>query len=518
MEMESLTPVQRTAERQAILSDATRNGSAQIKFGLWIDDLLAKKGREENGAPHIRDLDCPDSLEGSLDLSVLETKGLRHIESLTFANGKLVACRHLPTTLRVFQCLHNLLTDLDDLSSSLKELNVEGNLIHQLDLSRTPNLRYLNANDNRLMQLDGLPVTLEELYLDHNQLSRLDLDGLDRLKKLHVSHNQLMVIDHLPKGTEVVMEHNPLAQINRTQASNKERTTPKSSSAVDYWDALNKYMELKHQYETSVRQYRKRHEERMEKQRRQEKNPAATSGSGSKKQKRITDRVAVPPPPFPPCLHCRRNVGMKFSKKGRTYLAVCGDTSAPCVFHMELESAVWTPPILVESDETRRAWQTSKERLMAHKMDTLFRYISDAASAEKFKPLLDDYLVNNEHMQHVTDRYAGVYNNPLRAELIRRKTDAIHATMKSIRVYLAEYERDPTNRGPLILAIRTIKDDLLPAQLSLRQAKYEITEVETTLTPQGNFKENLLVQYEHHPVKIATTELEPPKVIVYRGV
>jgi len=512
MEALTLTPIQRAAERQAILEDATRNGSAQIKFGLWIDDLLAKQGREGNGAPHIRNIVYPDSLEGSLDLSVLETKGLRHIEGLTLAAGKIVACRHLPTTLQVFHCAHNLLTELEDLPSSLTELNIEGNSVNHLDVTRTPNLQRLNANDNRLMQLDGLPVSLVELYVDHNQLSRLDLDGLDRLRKLHVSHNQLMVIDHLPKGTEVVMEHNPLAQINRTQASTPGSSTskPKSSSAVDYWDALNKYMELKHRYETSARQHRKRYEERIEKQRRQEK-------TGSGKRQRIT--TAVPPsPPSPPCLHCRRNVGMKFSKKGRTYLAVCGDTSAPCVFHLELESAVWSPPILEDSAETTQVWQAAKERLMAHKMDTLFRYISDAASAEKFKPLLDDYLVNNEHMQRVTDRYVGVYANPLRAELIRRKTDAIHATMKSIRGWLSEYERDPTNRGPLILAIRSMKDDLVPAQLSLRQAKYEITEVETALTPQGHFKENVLVQYEHHPVKIATTELEPPKVIVYRGV
>ena len=488
-------------ERQAILSDTSLQRSGQVKFDQWINDILVKRG----AADVIRELEWPDNsgeLVGTLDLSVLTRKGLTHVESLILKPGRILELTHIPKTIRILTCPRNLLVHLDELPPMLQELDIEGNSLDELSL--VPNLRILRADYNRLLQLDHIPATIEEMYLDHNQLSYLDLGGLDKLCVLHVSHNQLRIIEHFPPNVrDFVMEHNPMAEIVRTvNARTKEDKTrggtgeSGSKTAVDYLTALQAYMKLKTKYEGMVRKFKKSQQD---------------AGPIKQKGKR------------PPCVNCKRNVGTIFHKRGRTYTAICGDTAAPCALNIELESGQ-IYDIIRDQQTSVDEWQASKQQMMQHKMDTLFRYISDAASAEKFKVLLQQYLDHNEYMQILTDKYTGLYANPLRAELIQRKTDAIHATMKTIRHMLddesSSSSSSSSSRGALRMAVKMMQDELVPAWRSLRQIKYDITEIETVETMQGKFKENVLVQYINHPMKsqMITPDVNPPRVIRFQGI
>lgn len=475
-------------ERQSILQDASLQRSGQTKFDQWIQDVLIKRGT----ADVIQELEWPENsgeLVGTIDLSVLSRVGLTHVETLTFVPGRILELTHIPTSIRTLSCPCNLLVHLEDLPPALQNLNIEGNAFNELDLSTVPKLRTLRANQNRILKLEHIPASIEELYLNHNQLSYLDLEGLDKLRVLHVSNNQLMVIDHFPKDVrDFVMEHNPMAEIVRTKGDK----TSGSKSTVDYLTALNAYMKLKTKYEMAVRTFQKEKRE------------------GSAKSRRGAR---------PPCVNCKRNVGTIFRKRGRTYTALCGDVAAPCALYIELESGQIYDTIHDQQSAVDE-WQESKQRMMQHKMDTLFRYMSDAASAEKFKRLLQEYLDNNEYMQILTDKYTSLYANPLRAELIQKKLDAIHNTMKTIRGMLDEYQQSGSDRGALRMAVQMLQSELIPAWRSLRQVKYDITELETVETAQGKFKENVLVQYVNHPMKsqMITPDVTPPRVIRFQGV
>jgi hypothetical protein len=70
------------------------------------------------------------------------------------------------------------------------------------------------------------------------------------------------------------------------------------------------------------------------------------------------------------------------------------------------------------------------------------------------------------------------------------------------------------------MAVKMMQDELVPAWRSLRQIKYDITEIETVETMQGKFKENVLVQYINHPMKsqMITPDVNPPRVIRFQGI
>jgi Leucine-rich repeat (LRR) protein len=474
-------------ERQLILQDTSLQQSSQVKFDQWIRDLLVKRGA-------IRELEWTDSsgeLVGSLDLSTIHRQGLTHVESLIFPPGRITELTHIPKTLQILSCPNNLLMHIDDMPASLQELNIDGNACNELDLSTVPKLRKLSANRNRLLTLNHIPASIEELYLDHNQLSYVDLEGLDTLRVLHISHNRLMVIDHFPGGVrDFVMEHNPMAAIMRNKEDKKSGASG-TKTTVDYLAALDVYMKLKTKYEVSLRKLDK---------------PVSSRRRGSVKKRA-------------PCVNCKRPVGTIFRKTGRTYVAICGDKAAPCALHIELESGQIYDTIH-DQQMAVNEWQESKQRMMRHKTDTLFRYISDTDSVEKFKTLLQEYTDSNEYMQILTDKHTSLYANPLRNELIQRKLDAVYDTMKTIRQMLEEYQKSPENRGALRTAVQMMHEEVTPAWRSLRQIKYDITEMDTVETAQGKFKENVLVQYPNHPMKsqMISPDVNPARVVHFQGI
>ena len=87
----------------------------------------------------------------------------------------------------------------------------------QLDLSKNPDIDYLNCSENPLEQLDVSHLELEYLYCSHNDLEQLDVKNSKWLKELDCSKNELTKLDvdvtHKPNLVRVECQNNKLTSL-----------------------------------------------------------------------------------------------------------------------------------------------------------------------------------------------------------------------------------------------------------------------------------------------------------------
>ena len=96
-------------------------------------------------------------------------------------------------------------------------LKCNKNQLTQLDLSKNPDIDYLNCSENQLEQLDVSHLKLEYLYCSHNYLEQLDVKNSKWLRELDCSKNELTVLDvdvtHKPNLVRVECQNNQLTSL-----------------------------------------------------------------------------------------------------------------------------------------------------------------------------------------------------------------------------------------------------------------------------------------------------------------
>ena len=96
-------------------------------------------------------------------------------------------------------------------------LKCNKNQLTQLDLSKNPDIDYLNCSENPLEQLDVSHLELEYLYCSHNDLEQLDVKNSKWLKELDCSKNELTKLDvdvtHKPNLVRVECQNNKLTSL-----------------------------------------------------------------------------------------------------------------------------------------------------------------------------------------------------------------------------------------------------------------------------------------------------------------
>ena len=94
---------------------------------------------------HIEELQINDVLHGDLDFSILEDRGFKHVKTIIIDKpGELTNISNIPNSVKILNCNHQMLKEIEKMPSELEELYVSNNVIEKFDCSSVPKLRVLH--------------------------------------------------------------------------------------------------------------------------------------------------------------------------------------------------------------------------------------------------------------------------------------------------------------------------------------------------------------------------------------
>ena len=428
-----------------------------------------------------------EPLHGDVDFSNLREFGFGNIQTIEFSEGEITNITGLPENLKKLICPKNLLFKLDGLPKKLTHLNLERNHISSLDLLDLNELEVLNISFNQFAKIDDLSPSLLELYCQNNLLTFLDLHGLAQLKTLNVSDNKITVIENLPESVvTLLVDNNPSIEFRNTEVvpkpSDSDITYEDNEQKLNYQSALHEYFKLKQKYEDKTYSMKR----------------AAYDKGKTKKEKREAVLKVKPQ-----CVKCGRGVGTIFAKKNNRFTAICGDTKNPCKLDIQIFTGEYNPIqyLLVEMKEEVEDF---KEAIIRQKLDTLFNYMDESESIERFKKEIEGFNDVNVLYKELNDKNNELYHNRDKKDLIDKKESDIFVLIEQIRVLIAEYKKTGEHEI-LKTAVQKQVEELLPEVRNLRMLQYEVLEmVDDTLIKQ--------------PVTLAKSEntfSEPPRVVKF---
>lgn len=453
------------------------NNTAQSDFLDFLDHLN----------PQVSDIIVREPLSGDLDFSVLKECNFTNITSLQFAMGSITSLKNIPEGITKIICEDNLLLNIDDLPTSLVELNVAGNGIKQLDLLEVKNMKELNISRNQFTSLSDLPKDLEILKCENNGLKVLNLEGIEKLKVLHCSNNPSLAIEQFPDTIiDLQMENNPLIQINKSDDESDEDT--ENENHADYIESLNTYFDMKNEYINNVYSMKKQ----------------VFKKAKSKKAARMMIAELKPK-----CINCDRPVGSIFSNEGRTYLARCGDPKNPCNLDIRIFAGEF-----VKIDNLLEIFQedlqNEKEYIIRQKLDTLFNYISENDAVIIFKKQLEKYTETNAFLKELVDEYADIYFNEEKKDKIQKKIEHIAKIQERFNDIIVKYKQSD-NMSLLKDAMEIYVSEIKPEMENLQMIKYETMEIEKEKD------DYIMIQRAYRLDKLDFTFGSYPKVVKFRS-
>lgn len=225
----------------------------------------------------------------------------------------------------------------------------------------------------------------------------------------------------------------------------------------------------------------------------------------SKKTKE--DRITALESVRPLCIQCQRPVGTLFmQKKNHKLYAKCGDTNNPCDLKIILFTGKYAK-INTELDNAAKDLENSRELIIRHKMDTIFKYMSETESTEKFKLLLDNY----DNVKYYHNQYLALYNatyfNEVRKQAIAEKMQTIYDLETEMNQIVAD--------GDLHNAMSKYIESYMPENQNLRELKYEIMETISDINENTSYFDTKLYQSEVRLNRLAHILDEEPHVIAF---
>ena len=479
--------------RQSIIRD---NNTAQQTLEFLIDKV----------GPNVQDIIINDVLSGDLDFSILKSKGFRQVKQIHFTKpGQVTSVVNLPNSLVSFRCPHQLLVDFDNVLPSLEELVLEHNHLTKIVFTTLMRLKVLNVNHNQLsLNIEFskiIPKTVEELYINENQIRLIDLRNNDKLRVLHAVGNKMLRIRNVPPSmVDLRIEDNPMVEVDYSAMQTQEDVeTPESIVAnMDYLESLHRYFSIKTKYETETKLARL----------------SVLRKARSRKQRLNLIREYRPK-----CLKCRRPFGTIFEQRDRRYIARCGNAGDPCGLNIQLYRGNHTfNDSLVYMFQSQL--EITKESIISQKLDTLFSYISEEQSAEKFKNQLKEYSIDNTIYKEALNHFNEMHYSPHKRELIRNKITQIYELKHTMKRMLEEFQKEDN-----LETLRTITDiyihEYLPEIHNLRLLNYEVMEMneidESCVRIEGEdvCPARKLFQQDVALPKLEHLSGEPPRVIAF---
>lgn len=443
------------------------NNTAQTR----LLDILEKYSRQATT------LNIQESLHGNIDLLQLRTLGFGLIDSIRFSKGEITNIQNIPKGISSLICTDNLLISLENLPSSLININVSENIIKYIDVSNLNKLQTLYISHNKIRNIENLPTSLVEFVSDFNQLQQLNLLTNINLKLINVSNNKITLIENLPENTRLIIDNNPSVEYRNTDISqiggDDNDQTPNDTN---YKDALNTYFAMKSEYETKIHNKKSQIYDRE---------------PNKKIAKQLIKQYR------PECIKCKRKVGSIFSKENNTYTLICGDTKNPCNLDVQIFAGTLTQFLLL-FDVLKEGFDETRDVVIRQKLDTLFDYVSEEESVKLFKTQNELYTLNESLYKGQLEKYNEMYNNVDTARRIKEKQAKLFSLIEKNKELIDEYKKT-NNREFLKAAVDLQINDIANEVQNIRILQHEIMEIITQDT--GNpFPLNTLFQ---NPVSIS---------------
>ena len=222
-----------------------------------------------------------------------------------------------------------------------------------------------------------------------------------------------------------------------------------------YLEAVDKYYEMKDQYETSINN---------------EKKKIIAIPNLSWKEKRLKYAELRPK-----CINCGRPVGSNFTCKEvadfeRILSAVCGDKENPCPFNIKINLAETNDlrDLIKEEEETLAEY---KKSIILDKNDFLFGYISSEEAVKKFEEIRENVINRTENAQFFLSLLNVTTDSNEKKEKLNKTQMEIYTNIENIKKMMSEYEK--TNTKQFVFdAVDVYVNDMIPRLKKLMNLKY----------------------------------------------
>lgn len=394
-----------------------------------------------------------EALHGQLNLAVLGNAGFKRIAAIRFAEGELTEVSNVPETVKVLEISKQKLVHLNHLPANLIELDAAQNDLIDFSSKTLPHLKKLNLNNNRLESLTFLPVSLEELECNNNVLKRLDLSTTSVLKKLHCRDNPLLTVERVPPtATDLEYDSTPFLEMSfqgDEEDGGRGKDVVVRKRDYNLRVCLQRYFELKQQYEQDLRDRRRRMKER-----------ALRRGASLQEAVKRARQVQ------PKCVQCGDAGDTIFSHDKQHYRAKCTHCDLKIDIFMGDHESVSK---LIE--DFREHMEDSKQAIIEQKMQTLFGFLDKRHSAELFKMNMETYREVSDNCRVFLAKYEQVYDNPERKkeehDLLIKALDLQQEVGRLLRHY-----RSTGDKALLRQAMSDYIHQLVPAFQALQRRRY----------------------------------------------
>ena len=394
-------------------------------------------------------------LSGDIDTSDLKGRG---INELWFTKGGITSLNGLPDGLKRLVVRENQLNSLPIHElPNLVILDAESNNIEDENLEPLLNLTHINLAKNRLRQVRDLPPKLIEANFDYNpDLNSVDLESAKSCKKMSCRGTKTITIHCANNECNIITDDG--ARIRRGGGPKK---TVKASETIAYPDpeeAFDKYYQLKADYEESIKK-------------------AIRKIKGAEKMPK-QERIKKARQYVPKCVSCDRNGGTHFDRSmDKVLTARCAVKSNPCELHIEIKLGDDMEP-RETIDYFEQYIAKIKDNIIRLKLDTLFNYVTEHESVDKFTKLSGN--LNNPTLTKQLSEYKHFFenqmNNPETNQTIRTITERIYERLADVHRILDEYRQNSENKR-LMKDIGRILAEIDIDTKTLRRLKYPIMEM-----------------------------------------
>ena len=406
-----------------------QKNTAQQKIMEIIQHQITSTGKG------ITELLFSEKLSGDIDFTNLPVNvkfNLTRLKTIKFIDGEITSIQgwsQFPT-LETVEIPNNLLVDIGFAKTyatvNWKTLNIQGNGLTNLEWQRMPKIINANVSHNQLKKIGGLPESLERLHCEYNEIDFIDLSKCPNLEFVNCSHNhpQLTLIPPPPSSEqdpEIINDQN--IQISQTNSNNNTDTSDSSLGSdrddenneqdqarkIDYKDALIAYFNSKKKYEDRWHENKKKVWDKNIKK------------IGKKSTQKLVQSVV------PKCINCDQPGGMSFRCEDQKYHAQCAAAN-PCNFHIELFRAGKYSHRLDFLNDIQELMEDERQDHIKIKHDIEYGYLNEVEGIKRENEWKEEYELSEKVYQSTEKQWKELYSEE-RREKIRRKQREIYETI-----------------------------------------------------------------------------------------
>lgn len=379
------------------------NNSAQQQFEAKIAEVMAHAGGADEN--RIREFHFPLPLVGSLDFGKTPNSMrpfFAKLTKLSFPMGEITDIKglnHFPG-LKELNISGQLLTDIEfPKQNNLTHLNIAFNGINEVNWSVLRKLVEVNIAHNRFSKIPNLPSNLEHLHAENNRLELLNLSSLSKLRHVNVSNNPTaMVIVPPPPSIDYELVQNDETSFaahtdlytNPLTKNPTAKTVEQIVKIKDYEEALKLYYDYKAKYEQKIAE---------------DKTKIWKDNSHAAAKELLRKYVPV-------CINCDQPGGMifQFSNETARYKAMCGATY-PCNFNLELYRVTKEYKALdAHLTEEKEDFEKLRQEYIMATMETMYGFIDKPRGLKKCEQIMDECNGSKKIIENVQKRIDGLFD------------------------------------------------------------------------------------------------------------